>query len=51
MTETEIKFINELNDQVHPEIALWAQHLIESGQSVKQVKEAMQRMVDYIQRG
>jgi hypothetical protein len=51
MTIEQSEFINELYEEVHPDIAQWAKNLIEEkGMSISEVKAAMQRLVDYIQK-
>jgi len=51
LTNEEIKFINSLNNEVHRDIGKWAMELIqEKNMSIKEVKEAMQRMIDIAQR-
>jgi hypothetical protein len=50
MTLEEVQFIASLNNEIDPTIANWALSLINEGRSIREVKEAMKRMIDYIQR-
>lgn len=45
MTEAD-QFISDLTKEVHPEIGEWVKELLSEGKTIKEVKEAMQRMVE-----